>query len=95
MYMEDWTKMDQNDADIILFSQSQMNHYHSELWSKELNARYSWGKCSFEHGYHIQKAYDADSTIFIAFNNNAGVLFLSPQLIPLMVKRYLTRLLSS
>lgn len=72
MYMEDWTKMDQNDADIILFSQSQMNHYHSELWSKELNARYSWGKCSFEHGYHIQKAYDADSTIFIAFNNNAG-----------------------
>lgn len=72
MYMEDWTKMDQNDADIILFSQSQMNHYHSELWSKELNTRYNWAKCSFEHGYHAQRSYDINSAIFIVFNNKAG-----------------------
>lgn len=72
IYMEDWAKMDKNDADIILFSQSQMNHYHSELWSKDLNSRYNWDKCNLEHGYHAQKSYDADSTIFIVFNNKAG-----------------------
>ena len=70
IYMEDWTKMNQNDADIILFSQSQMNHYHSELYSKDLNNRYNWGSCGFEHGYHAQKSYEADSSIFIAFDKN-------------------------
>lgn len=72
IYMDDWTRMDENNVDIILFSQSQMNHYHAELWSKDLNTRYNWSKCSLEHGYHAQKSYDADSTIFIVFNDKVG-----------------------
>lgn len=70
--MDDWTRMDENNVDIILFSQSQMNHYHAELWSKDLNTRYNWSKCGLEHGYHAQKSYDADSTIFIVFNDKVG-----------------------
>lgn len=70
IYMEDFAKMNQNDADIILFSQSQMNHYHSELCSKELNNRYNWGSCGFTHGYHAQKCYEADSSIYITFDKD-------------------------
>ena len=75
IYMEDWKKMHQNDADIILLSQSQMNHYHSELWSKALNYQYNWSNCSFEHGYHVQRSYDADSSIYIAFQNKSSESF--------------------
>lgn len=59
-------------ADIILFRQSQMNHYHSELWSRDLYTRYQWTNCSFEYGYHAQKNYETDSTIFIVLYNNLG-----------------------
>ena len=67
IYMDDLKKKDSNDADIILLKQSQMNHYHSELWSKDLDTCYDWGDCDFEHGYHAQKSYDADTTIYIVF----------------------------
>lgn len=72
IYMEDWGKMNKNNTDIILLSQSQMNHYHSELCSQDLNTRYNWSTCRFDHGYHARKSYDADSSIFVAFQNQTG-----------------------
>lgn len=72
IYMENWEKMHQDDADIILFKHSKMSGYHSELCSLYLNMTYNWDNCSFEHGYHAQTSYKVDPTIYIVFNNNAS-----------------------
>ncbi|MCQ2286772.1 MAG: DUF262 domain-containing protein [Bacteroidales bacterium] len=67
VYMKDWNKSDDDDADVILLSQSQMNHYHSELWTKDLYNRYLWNNYPFKYGYHEQKRDNTNPTIFIAF----------------------------
>ncbi len=64
IYIEDWSIWNQDDVDVILLSQKQMNHYHSELCSRELFERM---KGSMNIGYHIQRKYNDDTTIYIPF----------------------------
>ena len=61
------SEIEKDDVDVILFSQSQMNHYHSELRSRNLYESYinQW-----HIGYHIQKSYDLDTCVSIQFSKN-------------------------
>ena len=50
---------------VILFGASQMNHYHSELWTRDL---YNKNKPIVK--YREQKKYEEDSTTYLEFTNN-------------------------
>lgn len=67
LYIEDPNKMEGNDVDVILLGQSQMNHYHSELRSRNL---YESCKTKWPIGYRIQKSYDADTGVSIQFSKD-------------------------
>lgn len=67
LYIDDPSKIDDNNVDVILFGQSQMNHYHSELRSRDLYESYIVKR---QIGYHIQKSYDVDTCVSIQFSKN-------------------------
>ncbi len=67
LYIEDPSKIEDNDVDVILLNQSQMNHYHSELRSRNLYESY---KTNSIIGYHAQKSYDLDTCVSVQFNKN-------------------------
>lgn len=64
LYIEDTSKIEEDDVDVILLGQSQMNHYHSELRSRNL-----YESCINDRriGYHPQKSYGEDSGVSIQF----------------------------
>lgn len=64
LYIEDVSKVNNDDADIILLSVMQMNGFHSELFSREL---YERRKADLRIKYHQQNRYDVDTTVYIAF----------------------------
>lgn len=66
LYIEDPSKIETDDVDVILFGQSQMNHYHSELRSRYLYESYK----TRQIGYHVQKSYDVDSCVSIQFSKD-------------------------
>ena len=67
LYIEDPSKIENDDVDVILLSQSQMNHYHSELRSRNL---YESCKTNCPISYRIQKSYDADTCVSIQFSKD-------------------------
>ena len=67
LYIEDPSKIGTDDVDVILFGQSQMNHYHSELRSRYL---FESCKTKWQIKYQAQKSYDVDSYIYIHFCKN-------------------------
>jgi hypothetical protein len=52
---------------VILFGASQMNHYHSELWTRDL---YEKNKQNDKVKYREQKKYEEKSTTYLAFTHN-------------------------
>ena len=68
LYIKDPSKIEENDVDVVLFSQSQMNHYHSELRSRNLyeSCRNMWQSVK----YHEQKSYDAYTGVSIQFSKD-------------------------
>ena len=64
LYIEDPSKIENDDVDVILLGKSQMNHYHSELRSFNL---YESCKNNQRIGYHPQKSYDEDTCVSIQF----------------------------
>lgn len=64
LYIEDTSKIKEDNVDVILLGQSQMNHYHSELRSLNL---YESCKNDWPIGYHPQKSYDSDSCVSIRY----------------------------
>lgn len=67
LYIEDPSKIENDEVDVILLNQSQMNHYHSELRSRNL---YESCKTNCPIRYRIQKSYDADTGVSIQFSKN-------------------------
>ena len=67
LYVEDPSNIKNDDVDVILFGQSQMNHYHSELRSLNL---YESCKNNWPIGYHPQKSYDLDSCVSIRYSKD-------------------------
>lgn len=67
LYIEAPSDIENDDVDVILFGQSQMNHYHSELRSRNLYESY---KKQWPIGYHIQKSYDVETCVSIQFSKN-------------------------
>ena len=67
LYIEDPDKMKNDDVDVILLGQSQMNHYHSELRTRNL---YESCKKRCRIGYHEQKSYDADTGVSIKLSKD-------------------------
>ena len=68
IYFENWDKLDEDKPNIILFNQSQMNHYHSEFWSRELYSRLN-GK--YDIHYHSYKRHEDKTNVYISFENNS------------------------
>lgn len=52
---------------VILFGASQMNHYHSELWTRDL---YEKNKQNDKVKYREQKKYEEKSTTYLEFTHN-------------------------
>ena len=52
---------------VILFGASQMNHYHAELWTRDL---YEKEKSNNEVKYREQKKYEEPSTAYLEFTHN-------------------------
>ena len=67
LYIEDPSKIEADDVDVILLNQSQMNHYHSELRSRNL---YESCQKSMKIGYRSQKKYDEDTCVSIHFSKD-------------------------
>ena len=67
LYIEDPDKKEDDDVDVILLGQSQMNHYHSELRSRNL-----YESCKAKAGirYLAQKSYDVDTCVSIQFSKD-------------------------
>lgn len=67
LYIEDISKIENDDVDVILLGQSQMNHYHSELRSRNL---YESCKEKWQIQYRSQKSYDEKTCVSIQFSKN-------------------------
>lgn len=67
LYVEDPSKIENDDVDVILLSQSQMNHYHAELWTRDL---YEKKKSDNLVKYREQKKYEEPSTAYLEFTHN-------------------------
>jgi hypothetical protein len=67
LYIEDPSRIENDDVDVILLGQSQMNHYHSELRSLSL---YKSCENDPQIKYHPQKSYDEDTCVSIQFSKN-------------------------
>ena len=67
LYIDDPSKIGNNDVDVILFGQSQMNHYHSELRSLNL---YESCKEKYQIGYRSQRSYGEKSGVTIQFKKD-------------------------
>lgn len=65
IYIEDWTKMNDNEPDIILLSQSKLSHYHSELWTRIL---YIKNRNNYNIKYRPRKKFEEDTTVYFCFN---------------------------
>lgn len=69
LYIEDKDKINDDEVDVILLNQSQMNHYHSELFTRDLFEKL---KNYFQIGYRPERKYEIDSTIYIKFKKNGS-----------------------
>lgn len=69
LYIEDKDKINDDEADVILLNQSQMNHYHSELFTRDLFEKL---RNIFQIGYRPERKYEIDSTIYIKFKKNGS-----------------------
>lgn len=65
IWIEDWCKFDENYPNIILLSQSQMNHYHSDLYTRSVYE--SLRKQNSPVHYKETKKYDDDTSVYIKF----------------------------